>query len=252
MKRSATLTTASAPNKSRKSEQGKTNANGTHTGGPSAMRTAGASHVYARGECPPGMKLMKHSRVCMPIDAASPDDDETDIECPDEFSGSSHDDSDETEESSDEQPMVTKLRYQTPVCFDIKDVVDITAVEGIPLCSNKNSQENLNGDIKAVRHLMQSTEERRAGRPMKVTYAISGKHFLQPSIGLRNTSNCKVNVGAIQARNTDSPGCGGVMISPGMLARIDGSQRWYLIHSIVAHTSGDSRYVKSDLIIIIM
>ena len=252
MKRCATLTTACAPNKSRNSGQGKTNANGTHTGGPSAMRTAGAWTVHGTRLCPPGFKVLKTSRVCMPINQASPDDDETDFECRDEFSGSSDDDSDETEESSDEQPMVTKLRYQTPVCFDIKDVVDITAVEGIPLCSNKNSQENLNGDIKAVRHLMQSTEERRAGRPMKVTYAISGKHFLQPSIGLRNTSNCKVNVGAIQARNTDSPGCGGVMISPGMLARIDGSQRWYLIHSIVAHTSGDSRYVKSDLIIIIM
>ena len=252
MKRNATITTASAPNKSRKSEQGKTNANGTHTGGPSAMRNAGASHVFGRRQCPPGCKVMKKSGVCMPIDQASPTDDETDFECADEFSGSSDDDSDVSEESFNEQPMVTKSRYQTPVRFDIKDVVRITAGEGIPLCSNKNSQEIFNGDIIQVRHLMRPTEVRRPGRPMKVTYAISGKHFLQPSIGLRNTSNCKVNVGAIQARNTDSPQSGGVMISPGMLARVNGSRRWCLIQSIVAHPSGDSRYVDSDLIIILM
>ena len=251
MMRYATTTTASAPNKNRKSVQNKTNADGTHTGGPSAIRHADAWNVPRRRECPRGYKLLI-SGVIMRIDEPTPTGDETDVECPDDSTESSDDDSDENTESLYQEPMVHKLRYQTEVFFDIKDGLPTTAVEALPLCPNKNSQEIFNGDIIKVRDLNRPPEQRRQGRPGRVTYAISGKHLLQPSLGLRNAVNCKVNVSAIQARTADSHQSGGVTISPGMLVRVEGSRRWFLIQSIVAHPTGDSRYVDSDLIIILM
>ena len=250
--RYAATTTASAPNKSRKSVQNKTNADGTHTGGPSAMRHAGASYVPRRRECPRGCKLLKISGVIMPIDEPTPTGDETDVECPDDSTESSDDDSVENTEGLEPCPPVNKIRYETSVFLDIKDVPPTTEDEALPLCSNENSEEIFNGEIIKVRDATRPPEQTRRGRQGRVTYAIGGKHLLHPTCGMRNDVNCKVNVSAIQARTAESAQSGGVTISPGMLARVEWSSRWFLIQSITAHPSGDSRYFHSHLITILM
>jgi hypothetical protein len=254
MKRTAAKQTVSKPSASYKRRQKNTNAVGTHTDRTSGMREAHATNV-PRG--PEGHKRLK-SGIWLPIDEETPEDDAIVSAGADSGDGSyedsGDDDSDEITETTDvveERPLVRNQRHETIVLLDIKDVSFTTEDEALPLCSNENSEDfssDHNGAIIKVRDATRPPEQTRKGRQGKVTYAVSGKHFLHPTCGIRNAVSCKVNVSAIQVRTPESAQCGGVTISPGMLARIETSHRWLLIQAITARPSGDARCFHYDLI----
>jgi hypothetical protein len=191
----------------------------------------------------------------MPSNEETPEGDSVLSESSDEsYSDSGDVDSDENRETNDvveERPLVRNQRHETIVLLDIKDVSFTTEDEALPLCSNENSEDfssDHNGAIIKVRDATRPPEQTRKGRQGKVTYAVSGKHFLHPACGIRNAVNCKVNVSAIQVRTPESAQCGGVTISPGMLARTETSSRWLIIQAITARPSGDARCFHYDLI----
>jgi len=255
MKRYAAKQTVSKPSTSCKPQQKKTNATNTHTGRPSEKGDAVATVHKTRTPLPGGWKQMK-SGIRMPRRDNPPhlSDCTTDETDSDWTICSTASDSDETTESTDVVEAnlpVRNQRHETIVLLDIKDVPLTTEDEALPLCSNENSEDfsaEHNGQIIKVRDATRAPEWTRKGRQGKVTYAISAKHFLHPTCGIRNAFNSNVNVSAIQVRTPESAQCGGVTISPGMLARIETSHRWLLIQAIAARPSGDARYFHYDLI----
>jgi hypothetical protein len=254
MKRNAPKQTVSKPSASYKRRQKNTNGVGTHTDRTSGMREARATNVPTRLIVPEGFKRLKCG-ITMPIDEDTPEGGSVMSNSGDEsYSDSGDVDSDETTETTnvvEERPLVCNQRHETNVLLDIKDVPSTTEDEALPLCSNENSEDfssDHNGAIIKVRDATRPPEQTRKGRQDKVTYAISGKHFLHPTCGIRNAVNCKVNVSAIQVRTPESAQCGGVTISLGMLARIETSSRWLIIQAITARPSGDARCFHYDLI----
>ena len=244
---------------SRKPQQKKANAVGTHTGRPSYRQDADATNVPKRSEIPYGYKRLKSGLACIPIGDKSPPGDSTDDESSGEDTLSTNDDSDANIEMTtnilEPSLAVRNQRHETNVLLDIKDVPSRTEDEAFPLGSNQNSPDFLlehNGEIIKVRDATRLPEQTRKGRQGKVTYAIGGKHLLHPTCGIRNAVNCKVNVCAIHVRTRESAQCGGVTISPGMLARVETSSRWLLIQAITAYAYGDSRYFHYHQITILM
>ena len=206
-----------------------------------------------------GGKRLK-SGITIPIDATASDGDSTDeVYKSDEWTPrNSGDDSDEsTEPTNIVEPSlpVHNTRHETLVFFDIKNVPVPQEDDPLPLCSNENYPDfsfQHNGAVIKVRDVARPPELKRPGRQGKVTFAIGGRHLLYPACGIRNATNCKVNVSAIQVRTPESVVGGGVLVSPGMLVRVEPDSRWLLIQAITAHSSGDSRYRQSYLITILM
>ena len=243
---------------SRKPQQKKANAVGTHTGRQDADATNDTIR-FRKMHIPEGYKRLKSGLVCIPIGDKSPPGDSTDDDADDSETSSTTDEFDANAEMTTTYTnnglAVRNQRHETIFMLDIKDVPFRTEDEAFPLGSNQNSPDFLlehNGEIIKVRDATRLPEQTRKGRQGKVTYAIGGKHLLHPTCGIRNAFNCKVYVCAIHVRTPESTQCGGVTISPGMLARVETSSRWFLIQAITAYASGDSRYFHYHPITILM
>ena len=246
------------PSASRKQQQKKTNAAGKHTGRP-GIKPKDANEARKRSRVLYGGKRLQEG-ITVPIDEDPVEGDPTDEEYnSEEWTTTSDDDSDESTELPTnivEQSLPVHNRsHETIVLFDIKDVPVLPEDDPLPLCSNENYVDfsfQHNGPCIKVRDERRPPELKRQGRQGKVTFAIGGKHLLYPACGIRNAVNCKVNVSAIQVRTPESVVGGGVLVSPGMLVRVEPNGRWLLIQAITAHSSGDSRYFQSYLITILM
>lgn len=258
MLRNSAKQTVPQPSASRKKQQKKTNVTGKHTGRP-GIKPIDADEARKRSRVLYRGKRLK-SGITIPIDEPSPEGDATDQEYDtDEWTKSeleSDDESTELSTNSVEPSLpVHNKRHETIVLFDIKDVPVPEEDDLLPLCSNENYEDfsfQHNGAVIKVRDETRPPELRRPGRQGRVTFAIGGKHLLYPACGIRNATNCKVNVSAIQVRTPESVVGGGVLVSPGMLVRVEPESRWLLIQAITAHSSGDSRYRQSYLITILM
>ena len=258
MKRNGAKQTVPQPSASRKQQQKITNAAGKQTGRPGIM-PIDANEARKRNRVLRGGKRLR-SGITVPIDEDPVEDDPTDQEYDtDEWTKSEDESDDESTELSTNivEPSlpVHNKRHETIVFFDIKDVPVPEEDDLLPLCSNENYEDfsfQHNGAVIKVRDETRPPELKRPGRLPRVTFAIGGKHLLYPACGIRNASNCKVNVSVIQVRTPESVVGGGVLVSPGMLVRVVPESRWFLIQAITAHPSGDSRYLESYLITILM
>ena len=259
MERNSAKQTVPQPSASRKKQQKKTNVTaGKETGRP-GIKPKDANEVRKRARVLRGGKL-RRSGISVPIDESHDDEDPTEEEYNSQTECTTSDD--ESDESTELPTNIVEAsltvhnkRHETIVLFDIKDVPVTLEDDPLPLCSNENYDDFYNfynGDVIKVRDETRPPELKRAGRQGRVTFAIGGKHLLYPACGIRNASNCKVNVSVIQVRTPESVVGGGVLVSPGMLVRVVPESRWFLIQAITAHPSGDSRYLESYLITILM
>jgi len=250
--------TVPQPSASRKKQQKKTNVTaGKETGRP-GIKPKDANEARKKARVLKGGKR-RQSGITVPIDEDHTDEDPTEEEYNSQEYTTSDDESDESTELTTNiiEPSlpVHNKRHETIVFFDIKDVPVTLEDESLPLGPNENYSDfafQHNGDVIKVRDETRPPELRRPGRQGRVTFAIGGKHLLYPACGIRNASNCKVNVSVIQVRTPESVVGGGVLVSPGMLVRVVPDSRWFLIQAITAHPSGDSRYRQSYLITILM
>lgn len=250
--------TVPQPSASRKKQQKKTNVTaGKETGRP-GIKPKDANEARKKARVLKGGKR-RQSGITVPIDEDHTDEDPTEEEYNSQEYTTSDDESDESTELTTNiiEPSlpVHNKRHETIVFFDIKDVPVTLEDESLALGPNENYSDfsfQHNGAVIKVRDVARPPELKRPGRQGKVTFAIGGKHLLYPACGIRNATNCKVNVSAIQVRTPESVVGGGVLVSPGMLVRVEPDSRWLLIQAITAHSSGDSRYRQSYLITILM